>query len=665
MQLPDDYDVGPTGDSRSADGSLPPLSDGRASPMLDEKDLNELDDMSHFDRHVDQDKESSGSEANQLNDLGVVTPPVSPTVISSTVPITSNDESQSQHSMATDSLPVPAFSGESSGGPDKGIDSSIHDRDTPIEFGKNIMDSPVDDQCVDTVEKTSSHDHSNLMDSTHVASTDVRSSTYPPSTYTGDRDAAATSEVSTSLPGQTVGDKTSRQLASPIIGTRQDVDISNIKEGPIEPPKLDVPTSTEHATLINDVYVNGPDVIPEIVRPDIQAPDRRHHSRARLDSLEERNNLDTDSELESFSESEKESDTEEVFRVRPRPQQRTRSVPRERSLSLSSSEDEEFTPGARNDLSIVSRPPHELPAGSDGHFGVSLSTHKQSDDSKESTMLKNMGVDMYGRDHPSMPKSRSASGFDVDRDDTEFGPVTEHLAERPVQSESSFDIGDEYSSQQRINVVSKGGPSIGEHRYIPVRHSKESSKTQPTVQVTRTSAHIESGSSSSDHLQLPVRRSFSSLPVDHNSPSCDEQESLKAPHLEMPSSAPTTGIQMMLDQPPPPFTHYAAPPPIFTAHVMEQSSDYGYSTTTFEFHDEVSQTGSGPGTVVGREELSYYSDTRLGMEDHPVAMASHSLFPDYPTTVCEVSYTILIVSYTKISLSYEIVCYRNCLECNI
>ena len=107
------------------------------------------------------------------------------------------------------------------------------------------------------------------------------------------------------------------------------------------------------------------------------------------------------------------------------------------------------------------------------------------------------------------------------------------------------------------------------------------------------------------------------------------------------TSAPSTGLHMMLDQPPPPFTHYAAPPPIFTAHVFEQSADHVFSSGSVEERDvqednnQSEGEGKNSGMDTGGGEWSHSSagmQTRTGMDyltrqNQDVSLPSLSVHP--------------------------------------
>ena len=389
-----------------------------------------------------------------------------------------------------------------------------------------------------------------------------------------------------------------------------------------------------------------------VIFSDLHAPDKRYHSRGRLDSLEDRNNLDTDSEMQSLSESEKESDREDYFRSRPiRKRQRYH---RTSSTSISSSEDERnpFSE-PRNDLSIVSSPECELSSGNGG-FGLSLSvdsdavptasTYKRH---QEQLSVKDLSSQLHVHvPDPDLPQLHvhrlNASGTDkaivrtdefTDRNvctgaalqvDSELtlpekleskkiGLIDKKQHQRGLPSqlanssprtldkalldESSYVGQSEVSMSEQTHYVAEEllKPEKSVSKLKPYQslsdpgasgrmanHEIKPMKTKPSHQVTRTSdSIIESGShstSSSDQLQPFVRESFSSLPPS----SLDRNFLLESQQPPVSLSAPSTCLHSVFDQPPPPFTHYAAPPPIFRAHVLEHRFDPVYCVNSEE-----------------------------------------------------------------------------------
>lgn len=284
-------------DNTSADGSPPPLSDGRASPALDLgdiiepgdcNDLNDFGDQNDYP-HVLNDLEghSKRDDLSELNDLNAVTPP-------------------STHTNSP--APTPDHIDNSPALPSEPSISAITSQEvTALNTTRNLpQDHP-------TPVSTSLH-----LKFSHLSSRDALSSTYPPSTVTGgDHDAMATSEVSSSIPAQPVASQPHTLAAEPIAAASGDRVGADIRESPTKPKDKEISIHEKPRSLEADNDNNGKKERPVLVeevpssRPQMEAPDRRYHSRARLDSLEDRNNLDTDSELQSFSESEKESDTED------------------------------------------------------------------------------------------------------------------------------------------------------------------------------------------------------------------------------------------------------------------------------------------------------------------------------------------------------------------
>ena len=520
---------------------------------------------------------------------------------------------------------------------------------------------------------------------------DVHSSTYPPSSTIGEREAVTSSEISSSVPGP------------PVVRTkdaivRAELDDDTQKQPTEIVPKANNFTHHEEPSSFKVKENEGGTVQHETpgISSDLQAPDRRYHSRARLDSLEDRNNLDTDSEMQqSFSESEKESDTEDYLGPRPTRKRLRRS--RRSSTSISSSEDERdpFS-DPKNDLSTVSSPEHEFPRDSGG-FGVSLSV--SGDITRKQSTLNNLTSQMPPPKMPQLQRldvsltdnlsehtdtyanryiheraavnvdstltvreqimSKKVGLLDEDQDQgslhTQLGRSSPRMDDRTLMlQDKSSELHDTrqpkpplseqemYTKERLLKpevVVSKGEPYqslsdpglSSQHPHLGLMPSSEEEpmRTEPTHQVTRTSNPVLS--SSSDQLQPPVRKSFSSLPPSVP-PSLDRVDYLiKPPTPPVSLSAPSTGLHSMLDQPPPPFTHYAAPPPIFRAHVFEQRSDPVYSGGVVEDTDVGDATSQG-----GIEEIENvmdveqsHSSTRIGMEDitgqRPMQDSLHSM----------------------------------------
>ena len=686
-------------DNQSQDGSPPPLSDGRASPAHDSRaDLNEL--SGHGDLENLNDLGDHG-EPTELNDLDAVTPPSSH--VNSPVPMPDH---------VSKSLPFPPTAtvhGNSS------LSPSLNDRGTASVEGGAMT-----------------QDHSTQSATTAplklplTAGVDNHSSTYPPSssTATADHDAMTASEAS-SIPGRPPPAPQSQVMPTEDVTAAQRARFDgDVKKKPVDPKVKEIPV---HKEPPGEVEVTVP--VTSTPRPDLQAPDRRYHSRGRLDSLEDRNNLDTDSEMdrESTSGSEKESDTEDYPKLYTSRRHAKRSPPRAPSLSISSS-DEEGDPFTeqKNDLSVVSSPEHELPPS--GGFGVSLSLdadivpnaspHEQRKEPPTSgdcdvrnsqpdvpqplmlnTSLTNNLSDPGDKleVHPSGENEEGAAPVEPvtttdkhlkprkDADDSlnDFSEPQhevpegiggtmpqlrvrgerrtsaegdEILQERPKElgrpesllsgqdtnaeqydNQTSIVLGVQSGQSQKKEIVPDitlssesqslndlGQAPLPQHTK-PIPHSEdEPMRTEPTHQVTRTSDQvIESASystSSSEQLQLPVRKSFSSLPAAYASPSLDRDYLLKPLDIESPPvsvSAPPTGLHMLLDQPPPPFTHYMAPPPIFRAHVLEQSGDPLFSTSVIEernVYDMEDAQGGRESDMEGGDGEQFHSSAGMGMD---------------------------------------------------
>ena len=711
LQLSDDYPMEII-DNQSADGSPPPLSDGRASPALEMNDLNDQGDHSDHGDHGDVNNLNDlddHRDQEELNDFSAVTPPSthpnSPVV---TPDHTYNSLSQSAPHSVTPVRPLttPGV------GAEENIDSYAVGSLPKEHSGQLSTATPLN-----TVGNVP-YEHSTAMpSSSHAKPSDVnievQSSNYPPSsTTTGERDTHTISEVSSSVvslpvqPGVSEPHKMTPAKEAPM--SRDDEGETGLtkhrdelKVTPEKPKSLEDDNSVMKETPIALPPMESP---PPPTRPAMEAPDRKYHSRARLDSLEDRNNLDTDSEFGSYSESEKESDMEDYPGVPTLRRRAKRSPQREPSFTLSSSEDDNAFPEERNDLSVVSSPELELPPGGnyddDGGFGVSLSVgippakrQKRSDDSLNTKNLHavppasdtlaasdNSGhtdrsrfdqsrekMDIPGETFVTLSPQLTAGGhFDASVTDS-LNDFTESKDKNNEDLASNVQTLEDKSELEQHEGVMSGQPTLllsGRPEYMlsgrpesslsgqdssvkpssevqplnylgdmpPAHHSMMSSyreevepRRDPASQVTRTSDQvIESTSystSSSDHLQPPVRRSFSSLPAAYNPPSVDEDYLLRPSDLAMSASlsAPSTGLQISPDHPPPPFTHYAAPPPIFTAHVLEESIGTGLSMSTVEesdVHDNTSHIG------VYEKELGMedrhgqwsHSSTGMGME---------------------------------------------------
>ena len=503
-----------------------------------------------------------------------------------------------------------------------------------------------------------------------VVAKDAHSSTYPPSSTVGEREAVVSSEISSSIPGPSVIIHSEGAAMSAKLNGDAQEELSDLKDNKFtlhEEPR---------SFKMEDGEKEAVEYEPPVITSDLQAPDRRYHSRARLDSLEDRNNLDTDSEMQqSFSESEKESDTEDYPGRRPTRKRQRRH--RRSSTSISSSEDERdpfFE--RRNDLSIVSSPDPELPHDG-GVFGVSLSAGEGI--VKEQSKFNDLSSQIPPPDVPQLQKldvsttdnlnerstdkyegknfheraavhvdstptlqieSRKVRLLNEDKEQggfqTQLGSISPHMSARTLmlQGESNelhdtrqhkppLSEQEMYTKEKLLKSEVVGEPYqslsdpglSSQHVYSGVMPNSEEEpmRTEPTHQVTRTSDPVlESTSSSSDQLQLPVRKSFSSHPPSI-APSLDRVDHL--PKLPPVSSAPSTGIHSMLDQPPPPFTHYAAPPPIFRAHVLEQQPDPVYSISMVEDMD-VGDTAGQDSHEETMDVEEKYASVETGMEGH-------------------------------------------------
>lgn len=531
-----------------------------------------------------------------------------------------------------------------------------------------------------------------------VIAEDAHSSTYPPSSTVGEREAAVSSEISSSVPGPSVIPSEGAAMSTKLNNDTQE-EPTDLKDNKFtlheEPRSFKVEEGEKEAVEYE----------PPVISSDLQAPDRRYHSRARLDSLEDRNNLDTDSEMQlSFSESEKESDTEDYPGRRPTRKRQRRH--RRSSTSISSSEDERdpFLEH-RNDLSIVSSPEPELPHDGGG-FGVSLSAGEGIVKKfKEHSKFSDPGSQMPPPDIPQLQKldvsttgnlnERSTDKYEgrnfhesaaihvdstptlqielrkvellnEDKEQggfqTQLGSVSPRMGARTLmlqgesselhntrQHKPSSSEQEMYTKEQLLKSEVAGEPyqSLSDpglssqyvYSGLMPNSEEEPMRTEPTHQVTRTSDPVlESTSSSSDQMQLPVRKSFSSHPPSI-APSLDRVNHLpKLPPVSL--SAPSTGIHSMLDQPPPPFTHYAAPPPIFRAHVLEQQPDPVYSISMVEDMDVRDTAGQDSHeereTAMDVEEKDASAET--GMEGHTEqtlmqnSLNSHRPFSGGPTS---------------------------------
>ncbi len=551
-----------------------------------------------------------------------------------------------------------------------------------------------------------------------VVAEDVHSSTYPPSSTVEEREAVMSSEISSSVPGPPVVHNGAAVSAAKLNSDTQEepTDLKDTKFTLHEQPRSFKVEEDEKEALEYEVPV---------ISSDLQAPDRRYHSRARLDSLEDRNNLDTDSEMQlSFSESEKESDTEDYPGRRPTRKRQRRY--RRSSSSISSSEDERgpFVE-RRNDLSIVSSPEPELP-NDGGGFGVSMSVGEGVVKKfKEQSKFNDLSSQIPPPDIPQLQKldvsttddlnehtdkykgrnfyERSAIRVDstptlsdqiesrkvglLNEDEghggfqTQLGSVSPSMGARTLMSElhdtrqhkPPLSEQEMYTKEQLLRpeiTATKGEPyqSLSDpglssqpvYSGLMPSSEQEPMRTEPTSQVTRTSDPLlESTSSSSDQLQLPVRKSFSSHPPSI-APSLDRVDHLpKLPPVS--SSAPSTGLHSMLDQPPPPFTHYAAPPPIFRAHVLEQRSDPVYSISVVEDMDV--------GDTAGHEERETAMDVEekdsnagTGMEGHTElglmqnSLYSHQSFNGGSTgSTSHFTYVPSMVCIPLLAFSYKLV----------
>ena len=556
---------------------------------------------------------------------------------------------------------------------------------TPLSYPLATTDPalPTLDDQVEKVENAADNESASMtvspFNQRSLVAEDVHSSTYPPSSTIGEREAVVSSEISSSVPGLPIIQHKETDVSAKLNGNAHEepTDLKDINFTLHEEPESFKEEENEEEIVQHEAPV---------ISSDLQAPDRRYHSRARLDSLEDRNNLDTDSEMQqSSSESEKESDTEDY--PGPRPTRKRQKRRRRSSLSISSSEGERdpfLEP--RNDLSIVSSPEHELPHDGGG-FGISLSVgedtvkkHKEQSTlndlssqipSPDVPQLQGLDVSTTGNlgqyikdrnfhegaaEHmnptltlPDQTESKKVGLLSEDQDQggfqTQLGRSSPRVGARELmlQDESS-ELHDErrlkpplseqemYTNERLLKpetVVTKGEPyqSLSDpglsskhlHSGLMPSSEEEPMRTEPTHQVTRTSDPIlESNSSSSDQLQLPVRKSFSSHPPSIP-PSLDRVDYLPKPSIPpVSSSAPSTGLHTMLDQPPPPFTHYAAPPPIFRAHVLEQQSDPLYSVSVVEDMDTGDTASQGGDeeekeTTVDMEQS--HSSAGIGVED--------------------------------------------------
>ena len=728
-------------EDKSADGSsLPPLSDGRASPADELNNLDQLGDRNDVNDLPDLGDHNEQDDVNELNDLSAVTPPsshpqspvhpsqkdnqsfppASPSVTiltsppgnTSTTPTLDNQPERlddqpeaTAHTVVTsaENQQVPMTSsliGHMSDHDDNSLPPAVPPATlsvTPPDISANTPPSnppgisgntPVaqtlsdQGEAVSGTAETTAEDQGLASVTTppneqeHSVVMDKHSSTYPPSSTIGDHEAVTTSEISSSIPGQPA-----KEAAAQIPKLEGDV-----QKQPAEPQDdnntlHEKPKSFEVAESEAEALQH----IAPVISLDLQAPDRRYHSRGRLDSLEDRNNLDTDSEMQSLSESEKESDTESypgTRLIRKRLKRTRRS-----STSISSSEDEKDPfPDPRNDLSIVSSPEHELPPDGGG-FGISLSvgddivptTRPNEKHNEQPTLndltsqmpppnmsqLQKLDVSMTENlSEPSdkytsrnlreesamqvdaatltLPESKKIGLLDEDTGhETRFGSsspriINEMLQEKPMklgQPKPLLSEQEHHAIGGLLKPDSEGTATKFEP-YQPLsdpgttsQHlqsglipssEEEPMRIEPTHQVTRTSDQVlESASystSSSDQLQPPVRKSFSSLPPSIP-PSLDRDYLLKPPTFETPPvslSAPSTGLHSMLDQPPPPFTHYAAPPPIFMAHVLEQRAE------DMDVGDFASQGGGSEEkeTVMDEEvEERNHSSAGMRMED--------------------------------------------------
>lgn len=687
LQLPDDVPMEII-DNKSADGSPPPLSDGRASPALDLGDISDpgaRNDLNDFgDRlnsaHVlnDLDGHSEHDDLNELNDLNAVTPPSTHT----NSPAPTPDHIDNSLGLPTEPL-IPALTSQR-------VTTVDTTGDLPQEHSTPVVTSL-------------------RLKPSHLNGRDTPSSMYPPSTVTGgDHAAMASSDVSSSVAGQPVAPQPHIMAREPITAACSDRVGTNIKKIPTGQKNMETSVHEKPRSLEanNDNGEKERVGLAEEVtspRPQIEAPDRRYHSRARLDSLEERNNLDTDSELQSFSESEKESDTEDYPERCTSHRRVKHSSAHQQSLSVSSSEDEDPFPEEQNDLSVVSSPEPELPPSDKlgGGFGVSLSggvptanlRDQHEDVSTNDLSACNASSSSLPLHQPMTGESADKLTFDQAQRKPGDGGLRLDLV--PTSTEQGHDntpACGEAGLQGGIQIVlgvngagpaggiSQGKPgqlesllsgqerkraldqdkavensSVGQslsylltvpkspdhhHSLQLVSQSEEEPlRTEPKVQVTRTSDQViepvSYSTSSSDQLHPPVGKSFSSLPTAYNISSLDGDYCLKVPDLEMPvsTSAPSTGLHMMLDQPPPPFTHYAAPPPIFTAHVFEQSTDHVFNSGSVEERDvqEDNNQSEGVGKDSGGGELSH-SSAGMGMDyltrqNQDISLSSLSVHP--------------------------------------
>ena len=496
---------------------------------------------------------------------------------------------------------------------------------------------------------------------------DVHSSTYPPSSSVGEREAVMSSEISSSVHGPPVIQNKGTTMSAKLNNSAQ-VEPTDLKYNNLTEPRSFQMEDNEKEAVKHETPV---------ISSNLQAPDRRYHSRARLDSLEDRNNLDTDSEMQlSSSESEKESDMED--HPGPRTTRRRQKRSRRSSTSISSSEDERdpFLE-RRNDLSIVSSPEHELPHDGGG-FGISLSAgegivkkHKEWSTSNDQMPPPNVPqlqrlelsttgnlseyTDKYkGRNLPEEVAVHVDSTLTVSDqiESKEIGLLTENQDLGGFQTqhgrmmgarsqEESSELHDTiqlkpplsqqetYAKEQLLKPVSKvepyqslsdPGPSSQHvHSWFMPTSEEQPMRTEPANQVTRTSDPVlESTSSSSDQLQPPVRKSFSSHPPSIP-PSLDRVDHLpRLPTPPVSSSAPSTFLHSMLDQPPPPFTHYAAPPPIFRAHVLEQRYDPVYTVSVVEDKGvgDTADQGSSEEKETAMDIEQKHSIAGTGMEGH-------------------------------------------------
>ena len=698
-------------ETRSADGSPPPLSDGTASPVPDVRELNDLDDQANINNLDDQvdindiNDFDDHSETDELNDLGEVTPPS--TQASSRV-ITPNHLDKPSSPLS----PPPS--------------TPEHALATSEVLDKNKV-------ALNTVETLPPHEHStpmstsNAPESPQLNNSSLSSVKSPLPTKSGSRDTHAANGASPLIsPNQPVMPQPSsvmatetaatakRDLSSGEEGIEQTNEAKNNEEGvaPSEIPPNEKPRSLDEDN--NNVVKKRPVLLVTSAMPDrpVERPERQYHSRARLDSLEDRNNLDTDSELESFSESEKESDTEDYPGAPSSNQRKKRLSQREVSPSIPSSDEEDpFADEGNdfNDLSVMSSPEHELPPGGGGSslaFGVSLSSdvspgkfENQPTRPVTTNNLKSLGslpdvlppqavgkttgknqsgsMSQYGgkvhlHEESTISGASGAEGLNdlchyEDKRKTDVLPSSERtisgqpeplVSGRPEMIHSgrpeALQSGQDSMSEPPIDseFLSNLGDSPLPHQSMSLTHHEDSelARREPTHQVTRHASDqvIEPASystSSSDQLQPPVRKSFSSVPATHSVSGIDDDHLLRPTDLDMPVSlsAPSTGLQMLLDQPPPPFTHYAAPPPIFTAHVLEQNSDPSFSTSTVD--ESYVRTGDvNESRSENADEEWSHSGTGMGMERSPAhrsiddrSTGSHSLLVnslDNPPTVC-------------------------------